>query len=198
MESFFSWLLIGGAFVVFKMRKKAKLVEQRRQIEEISKSNTKKTRITNKSPVKKKTVTKPPLIISPRVSSKSRSPEWVPKYDGPMFAKPGEKSDLFSYASYIGAHKIDAPFSLIDFETSGFQPDYARILEVAVIKIDSQGNILDEYSTLINPAAVSVHSNFIKVRIVVAPSRFLQNAEKSCSPIKDWLASFIAGTSNGR
>ena len=151
MESFFSWLLIGGAFIVFKMRKTAKLAEQRRQIEEISKSNAKKTRIANKSPVKKKTVNKPPPIISPRVSSKSRSSDWVPTYDGPMFAKPGEKSDLFSYASYMGAHKIDAPFSLIDFETSGFQPDYARILEVAVIKIDLQGNILDEYTTLINP-----------------------------------------------
>ena len=143
MESFLSWLLIGGAFYVYKMRKKAKVAERRRQIEAVSKSSTKKTRVINKSPAKKKAVTKPSPIILPRASSKNRSSTWVPKYDGPMFAQPGEKSDLFSYASYIAEHKIDAPFSLIDFETSGFQPDYARILEVAVIKIDSQWNTLE-------------------------------------------------------
>jgi DNA polymerase III alpha subunit (gram-positive type) len=68
-----------------------------------------------------------------------------------MFAQPGEKSQLFSYASFAGKYEVDAPFSLIDFETSGFQPGSARILEVAVIKIDAEGNILDEFTTLINP-----------------------------------------------
>jgi DNA polymerase III epsilon subunit-like protein len=151
MDSFLSWMLIGAAFYFLNRRKKTKLAEQKRQIEAVSKSNAKKTRSRNKSPAKKKSVTKPSTITSPRVSSKSRSSDWVPKYDGPMFAQPGEKSDLFSYASYIGEFEIDAPFSLIDFETSGFQPDYARILEVAVIKINSQGKILEEFTTLINP-----------------------------------------------
>jgi DNA polymerase III alpha subunit (gram-positive type) len=68
-----------------------------------------------------------------------------------MFAQPGEKSQLFGYASFAGKYEVDAPFSLIDFETSGFQPGSARILEVAVIKIDAEGNILDEFTTLINP-----------------------------------------------
>jgi DNA polymerase III alpha subunit (gram-positive type) len=75
----------------------------------------------------------------------------TPTYEGPMFAQPGEKSQLFSYASFSGMYDLDAPYSLIDFETSGFQPGSARILEVAVIKIDANGNILDEFTTLINP-----------------------------------------------
>ena len=83
--------------------------------------------------------------------SKGRTPGWKPTYDGPMFAQPGEKSQLFSYASFAGMYKLEAPYSLIDFETSGFHPGSARILEVAVIKIDTFGNILDEFTTLINP-----------------------------------------------
>ena len=75
----------------------------------------------------------------------------MPAYKGPNFAQPGEKSGLFSYASFIDKYEINAPFSLIDFETSGFHPNNARILEVAVIKINSKGEIQDEYTTLINP-----------------------------------------------
>jgi len=70
---------------------------------------------------------------------------------GTMLAQPGEKSDLFSYASFVDSYEINAPFSLIDFETSGFHPNNGRILEVAVVKIDSKGQILDEFTTLVNP-----------------------------------------------
>ncbi len=81
----------------------------------------------------------------------ARNSQWSPAYDGPMFATPGEKGSLFGYASFVNKHEIDAPFSLIDFETSGFQPGSARILEVAVVKIDINGQILDEFTTLLNP-----------------------------------------------
>ena len=81
----------------------------------------------------------------------ARNSQWIPSYDGPMFATPGEKSSLFGYASFVEKYETNAPFSLIDFETSGFQPGSARILEVAVIKIDINGQVLDEYTTLVNP-----------------------------------------------
>jgi DNA polymerase III epsilon subunit-like protein len=151
MDSFISWMLIGGAFYLLKKRKKAELAKQRSQIETVSKSATKKTRVTNKSGAKKKAVTKPNTYVSSRDFTQSRSSDWVPKYEAPMFAQPGEKSDLFSYASFTAEYEIEAPFSIIDFETSGFQPGSARILEVAVIKIGSQGQILEEYTTLVNP-----------------------------------------------
>ena len=151
MDSLISWMLIGGAFYLLKKRKKAKLANQKSQIETIRKSNTKKTRVTNKSPAKKKAVTKASKYVSSRDFTQGRSSDWVPKYEAPMFAQPGEKSGLFSYASFTAEYEIEAPFSIIDFETSGFQPSSARVLEVAVIKIDSQGQILEEYTTLVNP-----------------------------------------------
>ena len=92
--------------------------------------------------------------LKPSTNAKgSMSPRegWVPSYEGPMFSQPGEVGELFSYASYIGAHSLDAPFALIDFETSGFEAGQAKVLEVAIVKIDSSGKILGSFSTLINP-----------------------------------------------
>lgn len=95
----------------------------------------------------KKATTRPRTVTK----SSDRGSGRAPTYDAPMFAQPGEEGDLFGYASFTGKHVLDAPFALIDFETSGFEPGSARVLEVAVLKIDSSGKVLDEYSTLINP-----------------------------------------------
>ncbi len=154
-------IIIGGVILYFLFKAgNAKVAEQERQARlarqdvEFKVSANKKTatkkKATTKAPVKK-LVTKASTKKSSISLSKGRRPDWKPTYDGPMFAQPGEKSKLFSYASFSGMYELDAPFSLIDFETSGFQPGSARILEVAVIKIDARGNILDEFSTLINP-----------------------------------------------
>ena len=43
-------------------------------------------------------------------------------------------------------------FAVFDTETTGFKPEQgARILEIAVVKINEDGNILDTWSTLLNP-----------------------------------------------
>ena len=43
-------------------------------------------------------------------------------------------------------------FAVFDTETTGFKPEQgARILEIAVVKIDQDGSILDTWSTLLNP-----------------------------------------------
>lgn len=158
MDAIWGILLIGGAVFYFLNRAgNAKVAHQQRQarLDAEIKASGKKIAQESKKPIAKtpvkKSVAKAPEKKAAPKRSQSRTPDWKPTYDGPMFAQPGEKSQLFSYASFEGLYELDAPFSLIDFETSGFQPGSARILEVAVIKIDSQGKILDEFTTLINP-----------------------------------------------
>lgn len=106
-------------------------------------------RTLNSSP--KTTLTREYKTSSGSGVSTARREGRTPTYKGPMFSQPGEVGELFSYASYRGKHSLDAPFALIDFETSGFEAGRARILEVAVVKIDSTGKVLGSYSTLINP-----------------------------------------------
>lgn len=161
MDIFWVIALIGGVIFYFLNKAgNAKVAEQQRQAKLVrqdaeSKANAKKKASVKVKPVTKapakKSVTKATSKKAASSGSTSRAPGWKPTYDGPMFAQPGEKSALFGYASFVGMHELDAPFSLIDFETSGFHPSSARILEVAVIKIDAKGNILDEFTTLINP-----------------------------------------------
>ena len=126
---------------------------------------------------------KAPVKKAVSKASQSRAPGWKPNYDGPMFAQPGEKSQLFSYASFKGMYELNAPFSLIDFETSGFQPGNSRILEVAVVKIDSHGKILDEFTTLINPEDGNVGRTDIH-QITLA---MVKNAPKLSEVIGDLL-----------
>lgn len=46
----------------------------------------------------------------------------------------------------------DARFSVVDVETTGFSPWlHDRVVEVAVVRMDPAGGILDEYVTLVNP-----------------------------------------------
>ena len=154
-------VIIGGVILYFLFKAgNAKVAEQDRQARLARQDAELKVSAKKKAPAKKNTVIKTPIKKSATQTStkkattpvmKNRAPGSKPTYDGPMFAQPGEKSQLFSYASFAGMYELDAPFSLIDFETSGFQPGSARILEVAVIKIDAGGNILDEFTTLINP-----------------------------------------------
>jgi len=160
METFWAIVLVGGVIFYFLNKAgNAKVAEQQRQARLARQDVAFKTsarqipakRKASAKPPVKKSATKSPTKKPPTPVSKNRPSGWTPSYDGPMFARPGEKSQLFSYASFSGIYDLDAPYSLIDFETSGFQPGSARILEVAVIKIDASGNILDEFTTLINP-----------------------------------------------
>jgi DNA polymerase III epsilon subunit-like protein len=158
MEAVWGVVLIGlGVFYFLNKAGNAKVAEQQRQARQEAeiKAKAKKNALKNDYPINeapaKKSATKTTAKKATSSSSKLRAPDWKPTYDGPMFAQPGEKSQLFSYASFKGLYELDAPYSLIDFETSGFQPGSARILEVAVVKINSQGDVLDEFTTLINP-----------------------------------------------
>ncbi len=72
-------------------------------------------------------------------------------YSGPLFAQAGEKGNLFGFADKSGIHELDGPFAIIDLETSGFNPPGSKILEIAILRIDRNGNELDRFETLINP-----------------------------------------------
>lgn len=52
-------------------------------------------------------------------------------------------------------------YAVLDIETTGFHPDRDRIVEIALIELDSQGEIVDEISSLVQPRrrvkATAVH-----------------------------------------
>ena len=100
---------------------------------------------TPKSPAP--TPVKPKAPTAKRASSSSGNRT----YSGPLFAQAGEKGKLFGFANKSGIHDLDGPFAIIDLETSGFNPPGSKILEIAILKIDSDGNELDRFETLINP-----------------------------------------------
>ena len=72
-------------------------------------------------------------------------------YAGPRFAQAGEVSNLFGYADKTGDYLLEGPFSIIDLETSGFNPSDSKILEIAILKVDFDGNEIERFETLINP-----------------------------------------------
>ncbi len=80
----------------------------------------------------------------------------MPTFNGPMFAQPGEVGKLFAYGAYQGEFELDGSYSLIDLETSGFNPPQAKILEIAILKINANGDVIEEFSTLIDPLSEDV------------------------------------------
>ncbi len=83
------------------------------------------------------------------------------KFSGPKFAQDSAKGALFTYASLSQGEKIVAPYSIIDLETTGLDKSKNRIIEVAIRRIDANGKLIDEISTLINPEVSDVGPTFI-------------------------------------
>lgn len=55
-------------------------------------------------------------------------------------------------SSKTGVSLEEAPFAVVDVETTGFSPKlHDRVVEIAVVRIDRTGAVLGEYSTLVNP-----------------------------------------------
>ncbi|MFN7917879.1 MAG: exonuclease domain-containing protein [Vicinamibacterales bacterium] len=52
-------------------------------------------------------------------------------------------------------------FAVVDLETTGFRPNWDRVIEIAVVRLSFDGEVLSEWSTLVNPmraiAATQVH-----------------------------------------
>lgn len=68
------------------------------------------------------------------------------------FANPGDVGLFLHYGGSGGTHKLDNDFVVVDVETSGLEPAAgARIIEIAAVRLNQAGQILDSMSTLVNP-----------------------------------------------
>ncbi len=55
-----------------------------------------------------------------------------------------------------GSTGISHEFAIVDVETTGLDPRIHRIIEIGVVVTDAQGNVRDEYGTLVQPEGVIV------------------------------------------
>src|SRR3954453_21271653 len=92
-----------------------------------------------------------------------RPPVQVTEPEGPLpFAEPGMRSRLFQYGGDGPGFPVDAPYAVIDVETTGFSPAAGdRIVEIAIARVDASGRIEDEYATLLNPDGCDTGPVFI-------------------------------------
>lgn len=83
------------------------------------------------------------------------------RFQGSKFAQDGANGAIFSYASLTAGNELDTPFSLIDVETTGLDHKSHRVIEIAIRKINPDGSLIEELSTLINPERSDVGPTFI-------------------------------------
>jgi DNA polymerase-3 subunit epsilon len=84
-----------------------------------------------------------------------------PTYSGSRFAQDSGKGSVFHYASSSKGNELPQEFAIIDLETSGLEPGNARVIEVAILLMNSKGEIQEEYATLVNPGNGQVGPTFI-------------------------------------
>ena len=84
-----------------------------------------------------------------------------PTYSGSRFAQDSGKGSIFHYASSSKGNELPQEFAIIDLETSGLEPGNARVIEVAILLMNSKGEIQEEYATLVNPGNGQVGPTFI-------------------------------------
>ncbi|WP_433825013.1 exonuclease domain-containing protein [Actinoplanes sp. CA-015351] len=66
----------------------------------------------------------------------------------------GARNAIAEMAGRRGVEELAAGvtgFAIVDVETSGLSPEYDRVVEIAVVRTDSNGTIVDEWTTLVNP-----------------------------------------------
>jgi DNA polymerase-3 subunit epsilon len=86
-------------------------------------------------------------VPSIRVTDRPAGPD-----DRLPFAEPGMRGRLFHYGGDGPGFEVDAPYAVIDVETTGFSPaEGDRIVEIAIARVDARGRIEDEYATVLNP-----------------------------------------------
>ncbi|WP_116115518.1 3'-5' exonuclease [Austwickia chelonae] len=70
------------------------------------------------------------------------------------FAEAGMRGEMFVYAHPDEGKTHTGPYAVIGIKTTGPSPSAgARIVEIAVVRIDNDGQITDEYTTLVNPGS---------------------------------------------
>ena len=94
-------------------------------------------------------------------SNTSASSFQKPTYSGSRFAQDSGRGSLFHYASSTKGSELPLEFAIVDLETSGLEPGNARVIEIAILLVNSKGEIQEEYATLINPGNGQVGPTFI-------------------------------------
>lgn len=95
--------------------------------------------------------TSPPLPQPNDVSRSTEQPRARPTPSTPRRVRPDAGPLTLCYPSAHG-DRYDGPFAIVDVETTGMSPRLGdRVVEVAIIRVDHAGKVLDEYSTLVNP-----------------------------------------------
>lgn len=84
-----------------------------------------------------------------------------PAFSGSRFAQDGGKGSLFSYPSTSSGKELPLEFAIVDLETSGLEPSNSRIIEIAILLMNANGEIQEEYATLINPGNGQVGPTFL-------------------------------------
>jgi DNA polymerase-3 subunit epsilon len=99
-------------------------------------------------------------VVSARLKSNTTSYQ-KPTYFGSRFAQDSGEGSLFRYASNSKGSELPLEFAIVDLETSGLEPNNSRVIEIAILLVNSSGEIEEEYATLINPGNGQVGPTFI-------------------------------------
>ena len=90
-----------------------------------------------------------------------QNPSAKPSFSGSRFAQDGGKGSLFSYQSTTSGKELPREFAIVDLETSGLEPSNSRIIEIAILLMNANGEVHEEYATLINPGNGQVGPTFL-------------------------------------
>lgn len=107
---------------------------------------------------------RPPAYTRERTVASRHDPKpWDSTSRDIPFAGPGLRGPLFHYGgtSVRSGAEHSGPYAVIDFETTGLSAKRDRIIEVAIVRVDANGRIEDEFATLINPEGRDVGPTFI-------------------------------------
>lgn len=73
-------------------------------------------------------------------------------HSDPRFAEPNWQGPFVHYGGPEGPNILTSDFVVVDVETTGFDPHNGdRLLEVSAIRVNQQGTVQAEYSSLVNP-----------------------------------------------
>lgn len=110
------------------------------------------------------------------------------------FAHPALVRDFVHYGSHDAPHEAAPTFVVVDVETSGLHPDRGdRIIEIAAHRTAGDGEIIESWSTLVNPGdgevgLTSLHG--ITAEMVAVAPTFAQVLPELISILGD--ATFVA------
>jgi DNA polymerase III epsilon subunit-like protein len=92
------------------------------------------------------------------------------------FAYPGWQGPFVRYCGIGNESPSDAEYVVLDVETTGFDPSLGdRILEISAIRTDGKGNVMNSFTSLVNPGVADTgaeHIHGISVAMLEDAPRF--------------------------